>query len=330
MGGPDEALVKVTGAAICGSDLHIYNGEYRMSDTGFVVGHEFIGEVLEVGGNVRGFKPGDRVISAASIGCPGCPDCWQGKVGSCKFSPPLCYGQGSMLGALQGVQTEKVSVPAANTTLTHIPAGISDDHAILLTDNLPTAYLAAKNADIRPGCSVAVIGLGPIGLSCVECAFVLGAARVFAIDLVPERLAYAASLGAIPIKGGDDIHEAIPKSNYGEPVDAVIDTAGNEFSLKLSLRLPRAEGTVSEIGVFFSNSFNFPLALAQSKSLTFRIALCSVQAQWSELIPLIRGGRIKSENVISHHLGLSEGAEAYRLTAVRKAGVMKIVMDPHR
>lgn len=327
--GPDDALVRVTKTAICGSDLHLYHGEYRMPDTGFIVGHEFIGEVLDVGRNMTGFKPGDRVISAASIGCPGCPDCARGKVGMCKFSPPLCYGQGSMLGALQGVQTELVSVPAANTTLTHIPPDISDDQAILLTDALPTAYLGAKNAGIRPGCSAVVIGLGPIGLLSVECAFVLGAARVFAIDSVPERLAYAALLGAIPIQGGD-IPEQIQSANDGALVHSVIDTAGTESSLKLSLRLPRKEGTVSEIGVFFSNRFNFPLALAQNKSLTFRIAFCSVQAEWPELIPLLQGGRIRSKNVITHHMGLSEGAQAYRMTAAREAGVMKIVMNPSR
>jgi 2-desacetyl-2-hydroxyethyl bacteriochlorophyllide A dehydrogenase len=327
--GPDDALVRVTKTAICGSDLHLYHGEYRMPDTGFVVGHEFIGEVLDAGSNVTRFGTGDRVISAASIGCPGCPDCARGKVGLCKFSPPLCYGQGSMLGGLQGVQAELVSVPAANTTLMHIPPDISDDQAILLTDNLPTAYLGVKNAGIRPGYSLAVVGSGPIGLSCIECAFVLGAARVFAIDPVPDRLAYAASLGAVPIQG-KNIQEQILQANYGEPVHAVIDTAGTESSLSLSLRLPRKEGIVSEIGVFFSNRFNFPLALAQSKCLTFRIALCSVQAEWPELVPLLQGGRLKGENVITHHMGLSEGAKAYRMTAAREAGVMKIVMDPAR
>ncbi|MDD5723810.1 MAG: alcohol dehydrogenase catalytic domain-containing protein [Syntrophales bacterium] len=329
LGGPDEALVKVAKTAICGSDLHIYHGEYPTPDTGFIVGHEFIGEVLEVGSNVRGFKPGDRVLSSASIGCPDCPECLKGRVGRCHKGPFSCYGQGSMMGALQGVQTELVSVPAANTTLRHIPPDISDDQAILLVDNLPTAYLGAKNADIRPGFSVVVIGLGPVGLLCAECAFILGAARVFAIDLVQERLAYAASLGAIPIKG-DNIQEQILSANYGVPVDSVIDTVCNEFSLKLSFRLARKEGTVSEIGVSFTNSFNFPLAHVQSKSLAFRIALTSVQEEWPELIPLVQGGRIKSENVITHHMGLSEGAEAYRMTVAREAGVMKIVMDPSK
>jgi len=329
LGGPDHALVRIAKSAICGSDLHIYHGEYHTRETGFVVGHECIGEILEVGSEVRRFKPGDIVLSAPGMGCTDCPECLKGMVGCCKKNQPRCYGQGPFLGSLQGVQTELISVPAADTTLLHIPQGITDDQAILLTDNLPTAYFGARNADIRPGCSVAVIGVGPIGLSSVECAFILGAARVFVIDRVPERLAYAASLGAIPVTG-DNVQEQIISANHGEQVDAVVDTVGKEDTLNLSLRLPRVRGVVSEIGAFLSNRVPFPMALVQSRSVTFRIGLCSVQAQWPDLIPLVQAGRIRGEHVISHHVGLSEGSQAYRLFASRKDGVMKIVMDARR
>ena len=329
LGGADHALVRIEKSAICGSDLHIYHGEYRTQGASFVVGHECIGEVLEVGKDVRRFKPGDVVLSSAGIGCADCPECLKGKISQCKKGQGGCFGQGPLLGNIQGVQTELISVPAADTTLLHIPQGVTDDQAILLTDNLPTAYFGAVNADIRPGCSVVVIGLGPIGLSTVECAFILGAAKVFAIDIVPERLQYALSLGAIPITG-DDVQEQIISANGGRQVDSVVDTVASEDTLKLSLRLPRVEGTVSEIGVIFSNRVSFPMSFVQTRSITFRIGLCPVQAYWPDLIPLVQAGRIKGENVISHHMGLSEGAEAYRMFASRKDGVMKIVMESSR
>jgi len=327
--GPDDALVKVTRAAICGSDLHLYHGEYKMNDTGFIVGHEFIGEVVEVGNAVRHFRPGDRVIASAALGCPDCFECRQGNVGRCLTKQSRCYGQGSFMGGLPGVQTELVSVPAADTNLLHMPEGITDDQAILLVDCFPTAWLAAVNGDIKPGWSVAVIGVGPIGLSAVECAFALGAARVFAIDVVPERREYAAAVGAIPLSP-NEVQARLSAENFGKEIDTVIDTVANEKTIKLGLEMLRKEGTFSEIGVFFSNRIPFPLVVAQSKSITFRVALCSVQAQWPALIPLVQGERIKGVNVISHHLGLSEGAEAYRMTAARGAGVMKIVLDPAR
>lgn len=329
LAGPDHALVRITQSAICGSDLHIYDGEYQTQGATFVVGHEFIGEILQVGKDVRRFKPQDIVLSSAGIGCPDCPACLQGKVSQCKKQTGGCYGQGPLLGNIQGVQTELISVPAADTTLLRIPEGITDDQAILLTDNLPTAYFGALKADVCPGSTVVVIGLGPVGLSVVECAFVLGAARVFAIDVVPERLAYAKAHGAIPITG-DNLKEQIISANFGQQVDSVIDTAGKEETLKLSLRLPRVEGTVSEIGVFFVNRFSFPIAFVQTRNITFRVGLCPVQEYWPALIPLVQGGRIKGENVISHHIGLSAGPEAYRMFAARKDGVMKIVMDPKK
>lgn len=321
----DSVIVKVRKSGICGSDLHIYHGGF-INDTDFVVGHEFIGEIVEVGENVRGFSPGDQVLSAASIGCTDCPQCKIGRVTRCERGVTRCYGQGSLGGYLQGGQAEKVMVPAAETTLLHMPQGVSDDQAILLTDNLPTAYFGAKNAGIHPGQAVAVIGLGPVGLLSVECAFILGAARVFAIDKVPERLSNALELGAIPLTG-DDIKTQIKEATKGRGVDAVIEAVGADATIIMGLALVRNEGTVSVVGVNMNKSIAFPIAWAQFKNITFRMGVCPVQAYWNELIPLVQSGRIRGKNVVTHHMKLSEGAEAYRIYDERKDGIMKIILE---
>jgi 2-desacetyl-2-hydroxyethyl bacteriochlorophyllide A dehydrogenase len=322
----DHVLVKVKKSGICGSDLHIYHGEYIKHETGFVIGHEFIGEVLEVGENVRRFSPGDHVLSAASIGCADCSECRKGRVDRCRTRKMRGYGQGPFGNYLQGVQAEFVSVPAADTTLLRIPEGVTDDNAILLTDNLPTAYFGTKHAEICPGQSVLVIGLGPVGLLAVECAFIMGAARVYVMDRIPERMKYAQSLGAISITG-DNIKEQIKAATGGDGIDAIIDAVGNESTINLSLQIARVGGIISVVGFFLEKQFAFPMSLVQRKNITFRIGLCPVQAFWEELIPLVQAGRIKGQNVITHHLGLSEGTEAYKIFAARKNGVMKIILE---
>ena len=316
------ALVKVKACGICGSDLHIYQGHGFSDDIGFCVGHEAVGEIVEIGPHVETLKIGDKVMISAAVGCGRCAACRAGDSVKCEFNASGCYG---LSHALEGCQAEAVMVPHADQNAARIPEGLTSDQALLLTDNLPTAYLGATNADIRPGGSVAVVGLGPIGLMAVEIAFALGAARVFAVDLVPERRAMAERLGAVALPPGDE-RAVLKELTHSRMVDSVVEAVGADATLKLALGLAGKQGTVSTIGVNQTKQFPFPMALAFNKGLTFRTSLCSVVKHWSELVPLVRSGRLKPEQFISHRMPLSEGAHAYDLFNDRRDGALKMVL----
>jgi 2-desacetyl-2-hydroxyethyl bacteriochlorophyllide A dehydrogenase len=316
-----DVIVKMDQCGICGSDLHIYHGQGFSPDVGFCVGHEAIGTVEDVGRAVRLVTKGDPVMISAAVGCGSCPACLAGEIVKCHVAGFACYGLGA---ALQGCQAEAIRVPMGDFNVRHIPDGVTPEQALMLTDNLPTAHLACQRADIVPGSDVAVVGLGPIGLMAVEIASVMGAARVFALDLVPERRATAEKLGAIPVDPADAT-ESIFEATKGRMVDSVVECVGADASLGLSLQLAGVRGTISSIGVNQSMDFQFPMALAMARGLTFRIALCSVQSHWDELIALVRAGRLRPEQFISHRMSLAEGAEAYRLFDAKEDGALKMV-----
>jgi len=218
-------------------------------------------------------------------------------------------------------------VPTADFTLAHIPEGVSEDQALLLTDNLPTAWFGLKNADISPGDTVAVVGCGPIGLMAVQGAFLMGAARVFAVDLVAERREKAEAFGATALSA-DEAKMMIEQQTKGRMCDSVVECVGADPAIALALSLAKTAGTVSCIGVNQSMDFKFPMALAFMKGLTFRTGTCSVPEHWAELVPLVQAGKLTPEAMISHHMDLNEGAEAYRMFDAREDGVMKIVLRP--
>ena len=319
-----DVLVRVTGCAICGSDLHIYHGEGFSEDLGFCVGHEAVGEVVEIGRGVRRLKSGDRVMISAAVGCGACASCLRGDVVRCETGSGACYGLSSRL---QGSQAEAVRVPAGDFNAALIPEGISEDQALLMTDGMATAWYGVTNADIRPGNTAAVVGLGPIGLMAVEQILVKGAARVFAIDPVAERRAIAEALGAIALHP-DEAPQQIAELTRGRMVDSIVEAVGHQRTIDLALRLAARRGTVSVIGVNQDRKFDFPMARAFAMGLTFRIGTCSVQETWPELIPLLQSGRLKPERVISHRLPLSDGAEAYRMFDAREDGALKMVLTP--
>jgi len=316
-----DAVVRMDRCGICGSDLHIYEGHGFSPDLGFCVGHEAVGEVVEVGRGVRRLKPGDRVMLSAAVGCGNCAACLAGEVNLCATGGAQCYG---LSHRLEGCQAEAIRVPAADFNAAPIPDGLSADQALMLTDNLPTAWFGLRNAEVGPGKTVVVVGLGPIGLMAVEGAFVLGAARVFAIDRVPERRAVAASLGAIPLS--DHAVEQIAELTSGRMADCAVEAVGADETIRLAMRCVGRMGHVSVIGVNQSRAFDFPMGVAFIKNLTFRIGTCSVPKWWPELVPLIQGGRLKPERYITHHMPLEDGAEAYRLFDAREAGALKMVL----
>lgn len=320
---PLDAVVRMDRCGICGSDLHIYQGHGFTEDLGYCVGHEAVGEVVEVGRSVHRLKVGDKVMLSAAVGCGACAQCLAGEVNLCITGRAGCYG---LSHKLEGCQAEAIRVPAADFNAAPIPEGLTDDQALMLTDNLPTAWFGLRNAEVGPGDTVAVVGLGPIGLMAVEGAFVLGAARVFAIDRVAERRARAAELGAVAL--GENAVEEIKAMTSGRMADCVVEAVGADETIKLALQCAGRMGRVSVVGVNQSRAFDFPMALAFVKNLTFRIGTCSVPKWWPELIPLIQGGRLRPERYITHHMPLSQGAEAYRQFDAREAGTLKMVLTP--
>ncbi|MHB1700334.1 MAG: alcohol dehydrogenase catalytic domain-containing protein [Acidobacteriaceae bacterium] len=322
----DDVVVRMQACAICGSDLHIYHGQTfpGTEHDCFSVGHEAIGEVVETGKAVRLLKIGDRVMLSASVGCGKCRNCLMGNVHACSNAPMRIYGIGR---GLAGCQAEAIRVPAADVNATRIPDGISVEQAIMLTDNLPTAWFGCQNANIRPGDAVAIVGLGPIGLMAVESAFVLGAGQVFAIDPLPERRHVAKNLGAIalqPATATDEIREA----TAGLMLNSVVEAVGIEATVELAISLVKRQGTVSAIGAGTTTMNNFPVREILIRNLTFRAGLCSVQEHWDTLAALIQQERLHPERFISHTFPLSQGAQAYRLFDARTNGALKMLMTP--
>jgi len=319
-----DAIVRMQACSICGSDLHIYHGHGFSEDLGFCVGHEAVGEVVEIGRAVTRLKVGDTVMTPAAVGCGACRACLGGDVINCEFQAGGCYG---LSARLQGVQAEAYRVPAADMNAVKIPDGVSADQALMMTDALATAWFGARQADIKPGKSVAVIGLGPIGLMAVDSAFVMGATTVYAIDPVPERRAFAETSGAVALHP-DEALETIKDATHGRKVDCVVEAVGHDATVELALRLVARRGVVSVIGVQQSRRFAFPLERAFAAGLTFRIGTCSVPEELPALFPLVQAGRLKPERYISHRLTLDAGAEAYALFDSRQAGALKVVMAP--
>lgn len=319
-----DAIVKMTACSICGSDLHIYHGHGFSKDIGFCVGHEAVGEVVEVGRAVTRLKPGDIVMAPGAVGCGACRSCLAGNVIGCENDGAGCYG---LSARLQGVQAEAFRVPAADMNAVRIPEGITQEQALMMTDAMATAWFGARNADIKPGSSVAVVGLGPIGLMAVESAFVMGAHVVYAIDPVPERRALAAQAGAVALHPNDAV-ETIKEATKSRKLDCVVEAVGSDATVDLSLRLVAKRGTVSVIGVQQSRRFAFPLERAFAGGLTFRIGTCSVPEELPTLFPLIRAGRLKPERYISHRMPLTDGAEAYQKFEARESGALKMVLTP--
>lgn len=320
-----DIIVQVTACSICGSDLHIYQGEsFVGGEAGYCVGHEAVGEVVEVGSAVRHRKVGDRVMLSAAVGCGDCRKCLAGDVLQCLNFRQQCYG---LSPALQGCQAQWVRVPVGDLNTSIIPDGLSDDQALMLTDSMSTAWYGCRNAAIRPGADVAIVGLGPIGLMAIEAAFALGAARVFAIDPVVERRAWAQSLGAVALDPMT-AHEVIRDATSNQMLDSVVEAAGSTPALSSALGLAGREKTVSVIGVNLSPNFPLPLGEVLLRGVTLAIGTCSVPRYWPELIPLIREGKLNPQRFITHRAPLSEGADIYAAFAGRQNGILKAVLKP--
>jgi 2-desacetyl-2-hydroxyethyl bacteriochlorophyllide A dehydrogenase len=316
----DGVVVAVDATAICGSDLHFYDGDIPVG-SGFSVGHEFLGTVAEVGADVRRVRVGDRVLTASVAGCGHCDGCATGDPITCVEGPKV-FGSGG----LPGGQASAVAVPSADFQLLSIPEGLDDEAALLLTDNLNTGWIGAKRADIPAGGTVVVLGLGAVGLCAVRAAFALGAGRVLAADPVAGRRVLAADSGAIPIEGSTV--EAVLEATSGRGADAVIDAVALDATLTDALTCVRAGGTVSVIGVHNLDPYPLPILVGLFRSVTLRMTTAPVHQTWKELVPLVANGRIRTDGIFTHRFPLSEAPQAYAAVAARTADCIKVMMQP--
>ncbi len=364
---PTDAIVRVTSTAICGSDLHLVNGYVPTMHRGDILGHEFMGVVEAVGSATEKFAIGDRVIVPFTIACGGCTYCKRGLVSLCDnsnpngaigdlvtgHSPAGLYGYSHAFGGYPGGQAERVRVVFADANLFKVPAHLDDEQVLFLTDILPTGYQAAENCDIEPGDVVAVWGCGPVGLFAIESAFLLGAARVIAIDRLSDRLERARERGAETIDfDRDEVLSQLLARTGGRGPDAVIDAVGLEaHAMTPDALLDRAKqltkttfdrthvvrqavyacakgGVVSIPGAYVGLVDLFPLGQIFAKGLRVRAGQTNVHRYLPMLLEHIANGRVRPERVITHRFPLEAAAEAYELFMKKADACEKVVLHP--
>jgi 2-desacetyl-2-hydroxyethyl bacteriochlorophyllide A dehydrogenase len=320
---PDDAIVRVSATGVCGSDLHIYHGRVQI-EPGFTIGHEYVGTVQAAGEAVTGVSVGDRVLGCFQSACGTCFYCRHGNYHKCDES--RTFGHGATLGSLQGTQAELALVPHANLTLRRVPDGLSDEVALFAGDVMGTGYHAITGAGVRPGDSVAVLGLGPVGLCAVQAAHVAGAAQVIAIDSVADRLEMARSFGAQPVHLEDeDPRAAVKAATGGRGVDVSVDAVGHPSALEMAIRLTGKTGVVSVIGVY-AERCEVHMGLVWIKALTMKTGHANVIAHLDPVLALMAAGRLDPAPLVTHHMPLSQAPEAYALYDRREA--LKIVLQP--
>jgi threonine dehydrogenase-like Zn-dependent dehydrogenase len=364
---PRDAIVKVTTSAICGSDLHLYDGHVPSMQAGDVLGHEFMGEVVALGSEVTALKVGDRVVVPFAIACGRCHYCKAGLTSACDNSNPNAaaadalygfsgagmFGYSHLFGGYAGGQAEYVRVPYADFGPHKIPDALTDEQALFLTDIFPTGYMAAENCEIGKEDVVAVWGCGPVGQFAIRSAIHLGAARVIAIDRVPARLAMAARMGADVVDfSREDVHDALHDLTAGRGPDACIDAVGSEAYgrsvdalydrfkttvmlamdrptvLRQAIQSCRKGGIVSIPGVYGGLLDKIPFGSAFAKGLTLRMGQTHVHRYLEPLLDLVATGRIDPTFVVTHILSLEDAPDGYELFKRKEDGCVKIVLKP--
>jgi threonine dehydrogenase-like Zn-dependent dehydrogenase len=364
-----DAIVKVTATAICGSDLHLYDGYIPAMESGDILGHEFMGEVVEVGSANKKLKIGDRVVVPFNICCGECVFCKRGQWSCCERSnrdsdkatkmfghnTAGLFGYSHLTGHYPGGQAEYVRVPFADVCPTKVPNGLTDEQVLFLTDIFPTGYQGAEYAEIEPGDTVAVWGCGPVGQFCIRSSFMFRAERVVAIDRIPERLALAEKAGAQTINfEKEDVYERLNEITKGRGPDRCIDAVGMEahghgswdsvadkamamtglgtdriHALRDCLRNVRAGGTVSLSGVYGGFLNMVPLGGAFQKGITIKMGQCNVLNYMDKLMHMIEEGQIDPSFVITHRCALEDGPHMYETFKKKEDGCIKAVMKPH-
>jgi alcohol dehydrogenase len=324
----DDALVRVEATGICGSDLHIYHGRVAI-EPGFVIGHEYVGTVVAAGQGVTQVAVGDRVLGTYSTACGGCFHCRRGEYHQCDSG--RVFGHGATLGSLQGAQAERLLVPSANLTLRRVPEGLSDEVALFAGDVAGTAYHAicgdaAKPDPLEPGSTVAVLGLGPVGLCAVQVAKASGASLVIAVDTVGERLRRAEALGATAVHlTEEDPRGRVKELTGGRGVDLSVDAVGDPKALDLACRLARKAGMVSVTGVY-AEPAQVHMGVVWIKGLSWRTGQANVIGHLDRVLAMLSAGVIDPSSLVTHQMGLDEAPEAYAIYDRREA--LKILLRP--
>jgi threonine dehydrogenase-like Zn-dependent dehydrogenase len=359
---PRDAIIKVTSTAICGSDLHLYHGLIPGMEPGDILGHEFMGIVVDVGSSVRTLRPGDRVVVPFNIACGNCCPCARQEFSLCDNSNPNgfmleklngytsagLFGYSHLYGGYAGGQAEYVRVPFADVGPIKIESDLPDEKFLFLSDIFPTGYMAAENCDIKPGQTVAVWGCGPVGQFAIRSALLLGAGRVFAIDKIPERLQMAQNAGAIAISSDDDVLELLRDATGGNGPDACIDAVGMEahgsaydtikqsarletdrpFALRQAMRACRKGGVLSVPGVYAGILDKVPFGAAFAKGLTIKMGQTHVHRYLQPLLHRIEKNEVDPSFVVTHKFPLGEAEEAYRTFSEKSNNCIKIVLKP--
>ena len=324
---PDDVIVKTRLTAVCGSDLHVYHERETGIDAGTIMGHELVGEVVEVGAAVKSLDPGTPVVSPFSTNCGDCFYCRKGF--TCRCPRGHLFGWVERGVGLQGTQAEYVRVPLAETTLLRVPEGVSDEEALLLGDVLSTGFFCAEAAEVGPETTCAVIGCGPVGLMAILGARERGATTIFAVDGVPERLELAQRFGAVPVdvRLGSAV-DSVRERTEGRGADAVLEVVGSPEAARLAVDLVRDCGIVSVAGVHSEAQFAFSPAEAYRKNLTYTIGRCPARYYMGRLLGLVQQKKYDFQAIVSHRLPLAEGARAYRMFDRKEEGCTKVVLWP--
>jgi alcohol dehydrogenase len=318
-----DAVLRVTTASICGSDLHIYHGLLGDME-GMIVGHEFVGIIDELGDGVQDFQVGQRVWVEAGLLCGACDNC--------KNMRPPClhggiFGTRTPIGALQGGQAEYVRVPFAQRIMHKVPEHLTDEDVIFLTDSLMTGYTAAQRGEIHPGDTVAVFGCGTVGLCAQACARMFGPSRVYAIDLVPYRLELARKIGCIPIDASQEDPVARLRAETDLlGIDVALETVGARPALEAAFASVRPLGRVSVVGVF-TEPVTLPMPLFSIFNVTIRTGLADPQ-NLPRLTAIVESGALDLKFLISHTLPLAEAPRAYELFDRKEDNALKILLKP--
>jgi 2-desacetyl-2-hydroxyethyl bacteriochlorophyllide A dehydrogenase len=323
LGSADEAIVRVEASGVCGSDLHIFHGRVAIEE-GFVLGHEYVGTVVAAGEEVHGVREGDRVLGAYCTACGECFFCRRGDFHKCDRG--RVFGHGRTLGALPGAQAELLAVPNADLTLRRVPDGMSDEVALFAGDVMGTGYHAVVETGVGEGSTVAVLGLGPVGLCAVQAALAEGAEAVVAVDTVSDRLELARSLGAEAVHLTDEDPRAASKAiSEGRGVDATIDAVGHPEALELACRMTRKAGTVSATGVY-AERVEVHMGIVWIKALTVKTGPANVIKHLDAVLERLTSGALDPGPLVTHHMSLEEAPRAYDVYDRREA--LKIVLRP--
>jgi threonine dehydrogenase-like Zn-dependent dehydrogenase len=360
-----DAIVQISSTAICGSDLHLYNGFIPTMQRGDIMGHEFMGEVVEVGREVTNLKVGDRVVVPFPIACGNCFFCKSEMFSLCENSNPNAwmaekmfghaaagiFGYSHLTGGYAGGQAEYARVPFADVGPIKVPDHLTDEQVLFLSDIFPTGYMGAEMCDIKPGDTIAIWGCGPVGQFSIRSAFLLGAERVIAIDEVPERLQMAEQGGAETINYREqNVYEALMDMTGGRGPDACIDDVGMEahgpagifaydrmkqammaetdrpHALREAIMCCRNGGVISVIGVYGGFIDKFPIGSVMQRALTIKTGQAHVQRYMRPLLEMIENGDIDPSFVVTHILSLDEAPKGYDMFNNKNDGCIKVVL----